>query len=84
MKKYIAKIAVIYAACYEFLSLFGFPILATALGYQIEAFEKVWIILLIGNVVNLVAMIIILKIWKYFTICGKENTDGERKSISLS
>jgi len=73
MKKYIAKITVIYAACYEFLSMFGFPILATALGYQIEAFEKVWIILLIGNVVNLVAMIIILK--KFPIPLSKRKTD---------
>lgn len=63
MKNVISKIAVIVTACMLFFSVIMFPLLSTALGYQYDTVEKMWICLLLATVVSGIVMVILIAVF---------------------
>lgn len=63
MKNNIAKISIVVSGCMLFFSVIVFPIIATALGYQFEAVEKVWICLLLTTVVSGIVMVVLIAVF---------------------
>ena len=60
MKNIITKISIIFTGCLLIFSILGFPILSVVLGYQIEAVENIWILLLVLTLISSIVMIILI------------------------